>query len=160
MRFLFLISQVQININTQVVTSQCQIFLTQRICLPGVCPYRGTLDTETTVRTGGMMREDEGRDELTALRQPRNAVDCLQTPASQRLVGEARNSITALSSQPCQHPDLGLVASRTKKNKLLLFMPVRLWSFIVAVLLVNIIITFPLTWKSTCYTPHRGIQIL
>lgn len=39
MRFLF-ISQVQVNINTQMVTSWCQVFLTPRICLPGVRPYQ------------------------------------------------------------------------------------------------------------------------
>ena len=115
---------------------------------------------ETNVRTGRMTHEGEGRDEVPAVNEPRNAEDCLQMPGSRGLAGEAWSSITALSGQPRQHPDLGLTASRTKKNKLLLFMPVRLWSFVVVVLLVKIIITFPLTWKSTCYTPHRGIQIL
>ena len=161
MRFLFLISQVQININTQMVTSRCQVFLTQRICLPGVgLIKRGKFGHGDKCAHRRMTHEGEGRDEVPAVNEPRNAEDCLQMPGSRGLAGEAWSSITALSGQPRQHPDLGLTASRTKKNKLLLFMPVRLWSFVVVVLLVKIIITFPLTWKSTCYTPHRGIQIL
>lgn len=83
----------------------------------------GNLAMETDVHTWRMTHEDEGRDEVTALNEPRNTEDCLQTPGSQRLTGEAWSSVTALSGQPCQHPDLGLMASRTKKNKLLLFMP-------------------------------------
>ena len=76
---------------------------------------------ETNVRTGRMTHEGEGRDEVPAVNEPRNAEDCLQMPGSRGLAGEAWSSITALSGQPRQHPDLGLTASRTKKNKLLLF---------------------------------------
>ena len=42
----------------------------------------GNLAMETNVHTGRMTHEDEGRDEVTALNEARNAEDCLQSPGS------------------------------------------------------------------------------
>ena len=48
---------------------------------------------ETNVHTGRMTHEDEGRDEVTALNEARNAEDCLQSPGSRGLAGEAWSSM-------------------------------------------------------------------